>query len=84
VEHIVFTVYVLRSTKNCKKYVGFTSKTAKQRLFEHNNRCNKWTRDNKPFILLYEEHYQTKKEAQLRERFLKSGQGRKFLNSTLS
>lgn len=38
----VFTVYVIESLKNGKRYVGFTSKPVNQRLNEHNRGCNKW------------------------------------------
>jgi len=77
----MYSVYVLRSLKNTKRYIGFTSKDPKIRLSEHNYGCNKWTRANKPFKLLYKEFFVSKKEAQNREKFLKSGQGRKWLDS---
>jgi putative endonuclease len=79
----MFVVYVLRSLKNGKRYIGFTSKTAITRLKEHNSGCNKWTRENKPFIILRQEEYLDKTEAIKREKFLKSGQGRKFLDEIL-
>ncbi|PIR98098.1 MAG: endonuclease, partial [Candidatus Colwellbacteria bacterium CG10_big_fil_rev_8_21_14_0_10_42_22] len=50
------------------------------RLKEHNEGTNKWTRQNKPFELLYSESYKTNHEARKRESFLKSGQGRKWLD----
>ena len=76
----MFTVYVLKSKKNGKRYVGYTSKEAEVRLHEHNTGSNKFTRQNKPFYLLYTEAYINKTEAIRREKFLKSGQGRKFLD----
>lgn len=76
----MFTVYVLKSEKNNKRYVGYTSKEAQTRLREHNTGSNKYTRHNSPFVLMYTELYEEKIDAVRRERFLKSGQGRKFLD----
>lgn len=76
----MYSVYVLRSLKNDKRYVGFTSKDINERLNEHNSGSNKWTRANKPFELKYSEQYIEKKEAIVREKFLKSGKGREFLD----
>ena len=81
---IMYTVYVLKSIKNKKRYVGSTSKNAEERLFEHNSGTNSFTRQNKPFVLIYTEEYQSKTEALKREKFLKSGQGRKFLDQILN
>lgn len=79
----MFTIYVLKSLKNRKRYVGYTSKTAEKRLVEHNSDSNIFTRQNKPFVLVYTEEYVTKTEAIKREKFLKSGQGRKFLDKII-
>ncbi len=79
----MFTVYVIESLKNRKRYVGFTSSSANQRLTEHNRGCNKWARENRPFRLIHEEFFDNEKDARRRERFLKSGQGRKFLNNKI-
>ena len=76
----MFKVYVLKSLRNSKKYVGFTSKKASVRLKEHNRGTNSWTRQNRPFELIYSEDCNSEKEARGREKFLKSGQGRKYLN----
>lgn len=80
---MTFTVYVLRSLKNGKRYVGFTGKTAQERLQDHLSGSNTWTRQNKPFTIIYTELYQVKKEAILREKFLKSGQGRIWLDENI-
>ncbi|MDD3607868.1 MAG: GIY-YIG nuclease family protein [Candidatus Moranbacteria bacterium] len=79
----MFTVYVLRSLKNSKRYVGYTSKDSLERLREHNCGCNKWARENKPFRLIYTEKYEIKKEAIRGENFLKSGRGRKWLDENI-
>jgi putative endonuclease len=79
----MFTVCVLRSLKNKKRYIGYTSKDSFKRLNEHNRGYNKWTKENKPFIIIYSEEYADKKEAIKRENFLKSGQGRKWLDENI-
>ena len=79
----MFYVYVLKSLKNNKRYVGCTSKDPKIRLIEHNSGSNKWTRVNNPFRLIYKEEYNNKTQALKRENFLKSGQGRKFLDNII-
>jgi putative endonuclease len=80
----MFTVYVLRSLKNKKRYVGYTSKEALERLEEHNHGHNKWTRTNKPFKMIHTEDYLNKTDAMKREHFLKSGQGRKWLDENIN
>ncbi|OGF28158.1 hypothetical protein A2303_01995 [Candidatus Falkowbacteria bacterium RIFOXYB2_FULL_47_14] len=79
----MFIVYVLRSLKNNKRYVGQTSKDAFTRLREHNGGCNKWTKQNGPLEIIHVEEYQSRVEAIKREHFLKSGQGRKWLDENI-
>jgi len=76
----MFKVYVLKSLKNGKRYVGQTSKDVLDRLHDHNTGSNPWTRANKPFKVIHSECFETRTEAIQREHFLKSGQGRKWLN----
>ena len=77
----MFIVYVLKSLKNKKRYVGYTGRNLDLRLKEHNNGYSKFTKHNGPFEIYYKEFYDNKSEAIKRERFLKSGQGRKFLDN---
>ncbi|OGD87540.1 hypothetical protein A3J17_03195 [Candidatus Curtissbacteria bacterium RIFCSPLOWO2_02_FULL_40_11] len=74
----MYFVYLLRSIKNGKTYTGFTSKEASKRLKEHNLGSNKWTRDNKPFNLVYYESFYCKQDAMHREKFYKTGVGNKL------
>jgi putative endonuclease len=73
-------VYVLRSLKNGKRYVGSTKEKPGERLKKHNWGTNQFTKRNRPFILVWQEVYASVKEARQRENFLKSGAGRKFLD----
>ncbi|MCB9218738.1 MAG: GIY-YIG nuclease family protein [Ignavibacteriales bacterium] len=76
----MFTVYVLKSLNDHKKYIGFTSDLSR-RITEHNNGLVKSTKHRKPLELVYYEEYKTKAEAMKREKFFKSGKGREFLNN---
>ena len=76
----MYTVYVLKSKRNGKRYVGSTGKSAESRLKEHNQGSNMWTKTNGPFDLVYQENFTDKTESIKREIFLKSGQGRKLLD----
>ena len=74
-----YTVYVLKSLKNGKRYVGCTSKNLKERLDWHRWKMTSWTKQNSPFELIYSEERETKAEALRREKYLKTGQGRRTL-----
>ena len=75
----MYFVYILWSSKLSKRYVGATEYVQK-RLHEHNQGNNKFSKGGIPWILIHQEEYLTKTEALKRENFLKSGQGRKWLD----
>lgn len=79
----MFSVYVLRSLRNGKRYIGFTGTTVMIRLEQHNQGTNAYTKHNRPFELIHMETLATKTEAIQREKFLKSGKGREFLDKVL-
>jgi len=63
--------YVLISVKNKRKYIGSTS-DLKRRLKEHNSGIGgKYSRNNKPFKLVYYEAFLSKNDAVKQERFYK-------------
>ncbi|VVA44265.1 conserved hypothetical protein [Candidatus Roizmanbacteria bacterium] len=76
---IMFYVYLLKSIKSEKSYVGFTEKQVEERLGEHNQGSNKFTKANRPFILIYYEKFYCKQDAIYRENFLKSGIGNRLV-----
>lgn len=78
----MYFVYVLWSNKLYKRYVGSSDDT-EHRIVEHNRGSNKFTRGGIPWIKVYQEEFATKTEALKREKFLKSGQGRKWLDRKL-
>ena len=80
-----FTVYVLRSLRNGRHYIGFTSRPVEQRLEEHNRGHPRgWSSRNRPFEVVYREEHGLEGEARARERFLKSGRGREWLRAWLA
>ena len=79
----MFTVYVLHSHKFNKIYIGFTSDIEK-RLFAHNHSSNKgWTKSFQPWKIIYFEEFETKEEAMIREKKLKSSKGREFIKKDI-
>lgn len=80
----MYYVYILQSKKNNKKYVGFTSRDVRTRLEEHNLGKNVWTSQNKPFNIVYYEELCCEKCARKRERFWKSGLGRKLSDKIIN
>ena len=68
--------------KITKKIRGFSSDLTK-RLAEHNSGKSPFTKIGIPWIMIYSEKFATKSQARSREKFLKSGVGRKFLDSLL-
>ena len=80
----MYYVYVLKSLKNNKKYVGYTRKIPSLRLEEHNKGSNKYTKGNRPYVMIYYEEHNNEEFAKRREKFLKSGVGRRVLNKILA
>ena len=78
----MYYIYVSWSSKLSKRYVGSTDNVEK-RVAEHNRGCNKFTKGGIPWIKVYQEEFSTKTEALKREKFLKSGQGRTWLDKQL-
>ena len=76
----MYQVYVLRSLKNGKRYVGMTSQDLVEKLKEHNYGATQWTKRNKPFELAYSLKFEDKSEALKKEKFFKTGGGRRVLD----
>ena len=70
----MYYVYILRSIKNGKFYVGSTNDLT-ERLRCHNNGLNIYTRSRGPFELAHSEMYTSRAEAVRRELKIKSYKG---------
>jgi putative endonuclease len=74
----MFYVYVLRSFSKNRAYIGHTA-NLRSRLAKHNSGSVKSTKFCNDWILIYSEQFSTRSLAIKRERFFKTGDGRKVL-----
>ena len=83
---MTYTVYVLISETSGRRYVGQTE-DLDRRLAQHNrpgHNPRKFTSRNAgPWRLLHQEIVSTRAAAMIRERWLKSGVGREWLDAQL-
>ena len=74
-----FVVYILFSPQYQKTYFGYTSNLI-QRFYSHNLMSKKgYTSRYRPWEVIHVEFLSSKREALKREKFLKSGLGRKWI-----
>lgn len=79
----MYYVYLLENKKDQSWYIGYTS-NLKRRLKEHQSGHGSQTTGIKSgWHLIYYEAYMNEKDAKGRERFLKSGSGRRFLKKQI-
>jgi len=78
----MFYVYILKSQKDNKLYVGYT-KDLKERIKWHLEGKSQSTKWRLPIELIYYEAYKDKSDAIKREIFLKSGRGREVIKKQL-
>ena len=81
-EERVFYVYVLRSESDSGFYIGFST-NLRARLRQHQDGESFATSHRGPWKLIYYEAYTEREDAEGREKFLKSGAGRRFLRTQL-
>jgi len=78
----MFYVYVLQSESDEGLYIGFSA-NLRQRIKDHHEGNSFATSYRGPWRLIYYEAYLEEKDALGRERYLKSGGGRRFLKNQL-
>ena len=78
----MYFVYVIQSISHLTRYVGHTNDISK-RIKAHNNGDCRYTSGRRPWQLVHQEEFSSRAEAMKREIFLKSGQGRKYLDEIL-
>ncbi|MBU3964338.1 GIY-YIG nuclease family protein [Patescibacteria group bacterium] len=78
----MFYIYILQSLKDYKLYIGYSA-NLKNRILEHRKGDVKTTKNRRPLALIYYEGYKSDKDARAREKFLKSGKGREFVNKNI-
>lgn len=77
-----YYTYVLKSASDEKLYIGWTN-DLKSRLKKHNSGLVNSTKSRLPLILIYYEAGLEKSKAIAREKYFKTGFGRRFLKSRI-
>ncbi|MBN1521747.1 MAG: GIY-YIG nuclease family protein [Candidatus Aureabacteria bacterium] len=77
-----YYTYILQSKKNGQFYIGATS-NLKKRLEEHTKGLVASTKYKRPLQLIYFEACLSKNDAFRRERYLKTGMGKRYLKNRL-
>ncbi len=77
-----YYVYILRSQKDDQWYTGCTADLRK-RFTEHNSGKSAHTSKHMPYDLIYYEACVNQKDAFARERYLKSGMGKRYVRNRL-
>ena len=78
----MFYTYVLLSEKDRKFYVGYTNNLAR-RIEEHNKGLVPSTSKRRPLMLIYYEACLNEYDATGREKYFKTGFGRRFIKNRL-
>ncbi len=78
-----FVVYILKSEFNGIHYTGYTSNLI-ARIKSHNSLSSKgFTKKYRPWTVIYLEFFTEEKNARSREKFLKTGAGRRWLSQNV-
>ena len=78
-----FVVYILYSERFKKNYTGFTSSLI-ERFKSHNQLATKgYTLKFRPWVVIHVEFFYSKSEAMKREKYLKTGIGREFIQNLI-
>jgi putative endonuclease len=78
----MFYVYILLSDKDGRFYTGSTN-DLKRRLSEHNEGRVESTVKRRPLRLIYYEACLNEEDARAREKYLKSGMGKRYIKNRL-
>ena len=78
----MYYTYVLRSQNDDKWYTGSTNNLRK-RFNEHNSGKNRSTKGRGPFQMIYYEACINEHDARVRETYLKTGMGKRFIKNRL-
>lgn len=81
-ENYMWHTYILQSNKDGRWYTGCANNLRK-RFNEHNNGLVLSTKGRGPFKIIYYEACANKNDAFAREKYLKSGMGKRYLRNRL-
>jgi len=79
----MYYTYVLQSTKDGRWYTGVTG-NLRARVADHLNGRVESTRHRRPLRLIYYEACLSEADAKRRERYLKTGKGKRYLRQRLA
>lgn len=77
-----YYTYVIKSKKDGKWYTGST-KNLRKRLLQHKSGQILSTKNRDPFSLIYYEACLSEEKSRIREKYLKSGMGKRYLKNRL-
>ena len=77
-----YFIYILYSKALLRYYIGSTN-NIEYRLKQHNKPHKGYTNSGQPWILVYSEQFASKKEALIRERFIKEKKSTKFIENLI-
>jgi len=77
-----YYVYVIRGAKSKRWYTGLTDDLRK-RFKEHNTNKSFATKNKGPYTLIYYEMCRDGHDARAREKYLKTGMGKRYLKNRL-
>ena len=78
-----YYVYILKSQSANKYYIG-SSENPERRLIYHNTIEKGFTSRYRPWKIVYQKEYETKEQAQIAERKIKSWKSRKMIERLIS
>jgi putative endonuclease len=78
----MYYVYILRSEKDKKLYIGFTA-NLRDRIKNHNLGLNSSTKNRRPLKIIYYEAFENEHDAREKEIFYKSGRGHEVIYKML-
>ncbi len=80
--HMKYFVYILKSLRNGRYYVGYTNDLTR-RLGQHNSGRTKSIKHWSPFEVVYKEEYDNASLARKREYYIKSQKSRKYIENLI-
>jgi putative endonuclease len=78
----MYYVYIIKSKKSGRFYTGSTNNLRK-RLKQHNEGKSTYTKDKGPWELIYYEACLNEEDTRSREKYLKTGTGKRYLKNRL-
>lgn len=78
----MYYTYVLRSQRDKKLYIGYSS-NLKNRFEEHKNGEVESTKHRRPLDLIFYEAFKDKRDAQRREKYFKTEKGKSSLKQVI-